>query len=179
MTVACIRIGAVRLCLALMLGLLVVSGYVVAPVLFANAGSSTLAGALAGDVFHVANRGIIFLAVAVMVFWFRMRKSGLEIGRLRWILLLLVTALIAGNEFAIAPIIAELKSHIASFDALAADDPQRQLFGVWHGVSAIIHLLASICAAVLVALGATRPVQYEELEKPTEPEQAAQATEQA
>ncbi len=163
MTVGCIRIGSIRLCLALMLGLLVVSGYVVAPVLFANAGSTMLAGALAGDVFHVANRGVIFLAAAVVVFWLRMRKSGVEIGRLRWALLLLVAALIAGNEFGIAPIIVQLKAEIGSFDALAADDPQRQLFGLWHGVSAVIHLLASICAALLVALGAARTTSVEQV----------------
>ncbi len=168
MSVACIRIGAVRLCLALVLGLLVVSGYVVAPVLFANAGSTTLAGALAGDVFHVANRGVIFLVAAVMVFWLRMSKSGCEIGRLRWIFAVLVGALIAGNEFGIAPIIADLKAQIGSFDALAADDPQRQLFGLWHGVSAIIHLLASLCAVGLVGLGAVRSDATQRAEKPTE-----------
>jgi len=156
MTVSCIRIGSIRLCLALMLGLLVVSGYVVAPVLFAHAGSTSLAGALAGDVFHIANRGVLVLAVAVAVFWLRMRKSGADIGRLRWLLVVLVAALMAGNEFGIAPMIVELKAQMGSFDALAADDPQRQLFGLWHGVSAVMHLLASVCAAVLVALGALR-----------------------
>jgi len=159
MTVDCIRIGSIRLCLALMLGLLVVSGYVVAPVLFAHAGSTTLAGALAGDVFHAANRGVLLLTVAVVVFWLRMRKSGADIGSLRWLLLLSVAALVAGNEFAVAPMIVEIKAQIGSFDALAADDPQRQLFGLWHGVSAIMHLLASLCAATLVALGALRPEQ--------------------
>jgi len=90
LSVDCIRIGAVRLCLGLMLGLLVVPGYVVAPVLFANAGSASLAGTLAGDVFHMANTSILFLVATVVVFWFRMQQKGAEIGRTRWLSLIVV-----------------------------------------------------------------------------------------
>ena len=157
MTVDCIRIGSVRLCLALMLGLLVVPAYVVVPVLFDKAGSVTLAGALAGDVFHLANMGILLLIIAVLVFWFRMVKGGADIGRVRWGLLLVISLLVASNEYGIAPLIAEIKAQAGSLDVLAEDDPQRKLFGLWHGVSAVLHLLASLCAAFLVALGAVRP----------------------
>ncbi len=153
MRVDCIRIGAVRLCLALMLGLLVVPGYVVAPVLFAKAGSISLAGSLAGDIFHMANMGLIFLTAAVMVFWLRMQKSGALIGRLRWSLLLLLAALIVGNEYGVSPLLADLKAQIGPMDQVADDDPQRKLFGIWHGVSAVIHLFSAISAAALVALG--------------------------
>jgi len=161
MTVACIRIGAVRLCLALILGLLVVSAYVVAPVLF-NHLDSGLAGTLAGDIFHLANMGVILLVAAVAVFWFRMVKSGSDIGRVRWGLLLVIGLLVVANEYGIAPVIADIKAQIGSFDAVADDDPQRKLFGLWHGVSAVVHLLASLCAAALVASGAVRPGQCAE-----------------
>ena len=157
MTVDCIRIGSVRMCLALMLGLLIVPAYVVVPVLFDKAGSVTLAGALAGDIFHLANMGIILLIAAVLVFWFRMVKSGADIGRVRWGLLLVIGLLVAGNEYGIAPMIADIKAQAGSFDVLAEDDPQRKLFGLWHGVSAVVHLLASLCAVGLVAMGAMRP----------------------
>jgi len=157
MSVECIRIGSVRLCLALMLGLLVVPGYVVAPVLFAKAGSVSLAGSLAGNIFHLANMGLIFLAAAVTVFWLRMRKSDMYAGRLRWSLLLLVTLLIAANEYGISPVITALKTQIGSMDQLANDDPQRKLFGIWHGVSALINLFAAVGAVGLVSLGAMPP----------------------
>ena len=68
MKLECIRIGATRICLALMLGLLLVMGYVVTPVLFASAGSVEIAGLLAGKLFHVANSGLLLLAVAVALF---------------------------------------------------------------------------------------------------------------
>jgi len=158
MSAACIRMGSLRLCLALMFGLLVVSGYVVAPVLFAEAGSRMLAGHLAGSVFHLANRGFLFLAAAVIVFWLRMGRDGALAGRLRWALLLVAAALIAGNAFAVAPVIADLKAQMGVIDELAADDPQRHAFGLWHGVSAIVHLLATLATALLVALG---PIQRE------------------
>jgi len=144
-----------------MLGLLVVSGYVVVPVLFAKAGSHALAGSLAGSVFHVANMGIVFLAAAVMVFWLRMRKSGMLIGRLRWSLLLIVAVLVVVNEYGVTPVIADLKAQMGPIDLVADDDPLRKLFGIWHGVSALIHMVAAIAAAFLVALGAARPGKQE------------------
>jgi len=159
--VECIRIGSVRLCLALMLGLLVVSGYVVVPVLFAKAGSHALAGSLAGHILHLANLGLIFLAAAVMVFWLRMSKSGMVIGKLRWSLLLLVAILATGNEYGVTPVIADLKVQMGPIDLLPDDDPQRKLFGLWHGVSALVHMFAAIASALLVALGATRPCSPE------------------
>ena len=155
----CIRIGAVRLCLALILGLLVVSGYVVVPVLFAKAGSTTLAGSLAGDVFHMANTSILILVATVAVFWLRMKKSGAEIGKLRWLPLIVVLLMVVGNEFGVSPIIADLKAQAGPIDALAKSDPQRVMFGLWHGVSAVFHLIASLAAALLVAAGVMRAPQ--------------------
>lgn len=158
-SVDCIRIGAVRLCLGLILGLLVVPGYVVAPVLFAKAGSASLAGALAGDVFHMANMSILFLVAAVLVFWFRMHKNGSVIGQVRWLSLIVVVLMVVGNEFGVSPVIADLKAQAGPIDQLAKDDPQRVLFGLWHGFSAVFHLIASLAAALLLASGAVRPSQ--------------------
>ena len=152
-----IRIGSVRLCLALMLGLLVVPGFVVAPLLFEKAGSVSMAGMLAGEIFHIANLALMLLSAAVIVFWLRMRNAGMEIGRLRWGILALLVALIVSNEYSISPILADLKQQIAAMDVVADDDPLRQKFGMWHGVSAMIHLLATLAAAAMVALGPTKP----------------------
>jgi len=147
-SLACLRAGSVRLSLALVLALLVVPGYVVVPVLFASLDSHALAGHLAGNIFHISNRGILLLLLAVAVFWW---KRG--VGRWRWIILAVVACLVGLNEFLLSPVLETLKSAIGSIDALSADDPKRIEFGIWHGVSVVLHLLASLAAAVLVALG--------------------------
>jgi len=147
---ACVRGGAVRILLALMFGLLVVSGYVVAPILFAKMGSSHEAGRLAGEIFHVVNSGVVFIAIAVAAFWFRMKS----ISKFNWGLLLVLASLAAINEYGISPMITELKLAAGPIDQLADDDPLRKAFGMWHGVSAVIHLLASIAAAILLLMGA-------------------------
>jgi len=147
---ACVRGAAVKLLLALMLGLLVVSGYVVAPILFAKVGSSHEAGRLAGEIFHIVNNGVVIIAVAVAAFWMRMES----ISRRQWGVLLVVAALAAINEYGISPMIAELKLAAGPIDQLAADDPLKAQFGMWHGISAVIHLLASIIAALLLLMGA-------------------------
>jgi len=133
----------------MMLGLLVVSGYVVTPILFAKADSSMQAGMLAGHIFHMVNMGVLFLAAAVATFWMRSHTA----GRLNWVLLLLIVLLISINEFGISPLIQALKDSAGAIDALAKDDPQRVQFGIYHGISAVCHLLASLMAALLVALG--------------------------
>lgn len=149
MRVECVRGAAIRLCLALILGLLVVSGYVVTPILFAKAGSSTEAGRLAGEIFHVVNLGVLMMAVAVGSFW--MRAKG--VARSNWVLLVSLLILVAVSEYAVSPLLADLKAAAGPIDALSPDDPKRVEFGMWHGVSATIHLLATILAAGLVMLG--------------------------
>ncbi|HKI60644.1 MAG TPA: DUF4149 domain-containing protein [Mariprofundaceae bacterium] len=146
---ACVQGSAVRILLALILGLLVVSGYVVAPILFAKAGSSHEAGRLAGEIFHVVNNGVVIIAVAVAAFWLRMKS----ISRRSWGMLLVVASLAAINEYGVSPIIAELKLAAGPIDQLAADDPLKAQFGMWHGVSAVIHLLSSIMAVILLLTG--------------------------
>jgi hypothetical protein len=153
MRVDCIRVGAVRFCLALMLGLLLVSGYVVTPILFDKAGSSEIAGMLAGQLFHTANSGLLILAVAVAFFWFRMASAGISIGKLRWLLLLAVALMVVVNEFALTPILADLKQQIGVISSAPEDNPQRQLFNMWHGAASLLHLLTTLCAGLLVALG--------------------------
>lgn len=149
LSASCVRAAAIRFSLALMMGLLAVSGYIVAPVLFAHAGSAELAGMLAGNVFHLANTGVLILGVAVASFWLR----GGSAGKLNWSLMLILLAAVAANEFALAPVMQEIKQAAGPMDALAKDDPQRMAFGMWHGISALLHMLASLAAIVLVMLG--------------------------
>jgi len=148
----CIQSAAIRVMLALMLGLLVVSGYVVAPILFAKAGSAAEAGRLAGAIFHVVNDGVVFLSIAVAAFWLRMKFT----SKMSWGLLLILGSLAAINEFGVAPVIADLKLAAGPIDQLADDDPFKTKFGLWHGLSAVIHLLATLASLALLLTGAHR-----------------------
>ncbi|OIO67672.1 MAG: DUF4149 domain-containing protein [Zetaproteobacteria bacterium CG12_big_fil_rev_8_21_14_0_65_55_1124] len=145
---SCLRAGSIRLALALVLALLVVPGYVVAPVLFANLDTSAQAGHLAGLIFHIANRAILLLLIAVALFW-----RGREAGRWRWILLTALLLLCGTQEFVLAPHMQAMKDAMGPIDALPKDSPQRAAFGMWHGISALLHLAASLFAAGLTALG--------------------------
>ncbi|MDX8391316.1 MAG: DUF4149 domain-containing protein [Mariprofundaceae bacterium] len=148
LSVACLRAGAVRLSLALVLALLIVPAYVVAPVLFSLLDSHAQAGHLAGAVFHIGNRSILVLLLAIAAFWWQRQA-----GRLRWILLLGLACVVGINEFSLSPLMEGLKSSMGSIDALPMNDPQRAEFGMWHGISAVLHLFAALMAALLVALG--------------------------
>ncbi|RMG91075.1 MAG: DUF4149 domain-containing protein [Zetaproteobacteria bacterium] len=145
---ACIQVGAARLALALVFGLLVVSGYVVAPQLFAHAGNRHLAGDLAGHVFHLANIGALMLLASVAGFWWRM---GLKSRRSAWLVLLLLFMCLAINEFAVAPVIAGLKAQRALVAPATGEAALPHSFAMWHGLSSVIHLLATLLAAWLVA----------------------------
>jgi len=148
--------GMLRIALALMFGLLVVGGYVVAPILFAKAPSREMAGMLAGSIFHIANSAILILGVAVAAFWWRESRRGGLIGGWRIGLLAAVLLLIGVNEFAVSTQIVAIKAQAGPIDALAADDPLRRAFGIWHGISAAIHLCAALCMTLLVGAGAPR-----------------------
>lgn len=146
---SCLRAGALRLALAMMLGLLLVPGYLVAPVLFHYAESQAQAGMLAGEIFHLANRGILLFGIAVAAFWFRSEEGQ---GGLRWSLLALLLLLVGINEFALAPVMAGIKEAMGPIDAVPKDDPERMRFGMWHGISALLHMISTISALLLVAL---------------------------
>jgi hypothetical protein len=145
--VHCLRAGTIRICLALMLGLLVVPGYVVVPILFAHAGSHALAGTLAGHIFHAANLGILALALGVAALWLWAGHG----CRLLWGLLLAIVFLVALNEFWIAGVIGDLKAAMGSVQATPADDPLRKRFGMWHGISSVLHLVSSLLTLGLLA----------------------------
>ncbi|MDQ6974466.1 MAG: DUF4149 domain-containing protein [Mariprofundaceae bacterium] len=145
---ACVRMGGIRLSLAMILGLLIVPGFVVAPVLFAKLDTHT-AGMVAGSIFHVANVSILLLSAAVVAFWLRLPS----LGWLNWTLLMVIVLLVCANEFAISPVMQSMKDAVGDISALAKDDPQKIQFGILHGISEVVHLLASMMAVVLVALG--------------------------
>jgi len=131
-----------------MLGLLVVPGFLAAPVLFAHLPTRAQAGEIAGVLFHIANRGELLLALAVALFW-----RGRQAGKGRWWPLLTLALLVAANEFALAPMMADIKTRMGPIDAVPAGSALRQRFGMLHGASEALHLVATLCAAWLVARG--------------------------
>ncbi len=148
LSAACLRAGAGRLALALILALLVVPGFLAAPVLFAHLPTRAQAGEIAGVLFHMSNRGVLMLALATALFW-----RGRAPGRGRWIPLAALVALVGANEFLLAPMMAGIKHQMGPIDAVSATSPLRQRFGMLHGASEALHLAASLCAAWLVAAG--------------------------
>ncbi|MDX8401165.1 MAG: DUF4149 domain-containing protein [Mariprofundaceae bacterium] len=150
-----LRAAGARICLALIAGLLVVTGYLAAPVLFRLAESRVEAGMLAGQMFHLSNMGVLLLSAAVAAFWMRMRR-GAVIGRWRWGLLAGLVLMVSVNAFILAPMMADIKQQLGPVELAAPNDPLRARFGMLHGVGSALHLVASIAALGLVALGAPR-----------------------
>lgn len=144
---ACLRAGSERLCLALILGLLLVPAYVVTPLLFGMLSERALAGEIAGRLFHISYTAVLLLAVAVAAFW-----RGRRAGRLAWLLLAALLLLVAANAFGVAAILADIKAAAGPVTALAEDHPARLRFAMWHGISAGLHLLSSLLAVLLVAM---------------------------
>jgi hypothetical protein len=132
----------------MVLGLLLVPGYIVAPVLFAKAINHHEAGMLAGHIFHLANMGVLFLATAVVAFWSRM-----SVGRINWFLVVSLMVLVGLNVFGLTPIMQGLKDSVDNISALPSDNVIHKKFAMYHGMSAVCHLLATVLAALLVAMG--------------------------
>jgi len=136
--------AGLKLSLALMLGLLVVPAYVVAPMLFAEL-ESAAAGLIAGRVFHVSNLALLILGVASALFCYR-----IEAARSSWYLLFAVFVLVAINAFGVSAMIAMIKTEAGTISSLADDDPLRLFFSFWHGLGSILHLITTILMIMLV-----------------------------
>lgn len=147
-SVSCMRAGASRLVLALMFGLLFIPGVVVAPILFELADSRHLAGHLAGGIFHAGNLSLLVLVLVQAGLWWQtgVKKYG-------WLMLGIVAALVAVNEFFISAILSDLKMAMGPIDLVPEDNPLRQRFGLWHGISAMLHFVAMLMLAAMVTIG--------------------------
>jgi hypothetical protein len=103
----------------------------VAPTLFYMQGDRHLAGLLAGRLFAIET--YLGLGVAVLAL--------LLPGRTKFVWGYLAVALLAINEWAVRPVLAAAHAH----GAVAG-----LTFGAWHGVSALLYMLA--CLAVLLLI---------------------------
>ena len=139
-----IHYSGLRLSLALMLGLLVVPAYVVAPVLFAEL-ESAQAGLIAGKIFHVSNLAILILAVAAGLFSYR-----IKVKKMTWYILGMITLMVAINAFGVSAMMAMIKTEAGDITALTKEDPLRWAFAFWHGIGSVIQLVSSLLLVVLV-----------------------------
>ena len=139
-----IHFSGLRLSLALMLGLLVVPAYVVAPMLFSVL-ESAQAGSIAGKIFYTSNLAILILAVAAALFCRR-----IQVKKSTWYLLGLVMLMVAINAFGVTSMMAMIKAEAGDISMLADDDPLRWAFAFWHGMGSILQLITTMLVVVLV-----------------------------
>ncbi|XXQ67624.1 DUF4149 domain-containing protein [Neisseriaceae bacterium B1] len=126
------------------LGMHIGFGYIAAPVLFKNL-ERLQAGNMAGTLFHWANWvGLVAWALAfVLCRQDRARSRYRPVNTHRGVLFLWL--LLAINEFLMTPVIEALKTNQKNWlhDLIGGS------FGMWHGMSSVIHLLAAITGLVL------------------------------
>lgn len=124
--------------LALWLGMQLVIGYGVAPLLFARLGDPALAGALAGELFRM----VMLTGLPVLLWaWWVMR----DVPRWKRHLLLATSVAVATQAVALQPGMAYLKSLGPDF---------REGFLIAHGASQLLY--AGISLMVLLVLFAPR-----------------------
>lgn len=136
--------SGLKISLALMLGLLVVPAYVVAPILFKEL-ESVAAGLVAGKIFHIANYAVLILGIAAILFCYR-----IQVSKGTWYLLGLVLFMVAINAFGVSSMMAMIKQEAGDISSLADDNPLRWAFAFWHGMGSILQLLSSMLLVFLV-----------------------------
>lgn len=131
---------------ALWLGMQIGFGYIAAPILFARLEKIT-AGNIAGSLFHAVN----WLGLAAwLLIWFIWRADNrrrYRPGRSHWWAGVLL-GLTAFNEFLMTPVIEALKTGGTHWlhNLLGGG------FGIWHGMSSMVYLAASLLGFVLCIL---------------------------
>ena len=126
-----LRVGE-QLLQTLWIGALWTVGYLVAPVLFAELDSSAEAGRLAGSLWlSLVCGGLLLLALNLS-----------EADRVRGILIVAMLLLICANEWGIRPVLEA---------ARLPDGTTGPRFGMLHGISATMYLVASLTGLFLVA----------------------------
>jgi Domain of unknown function (DUF4149) len=106
-------------------------GLWVTPILFAVESDHHLAGVLAGRIFSIET----YVGIAVGVF------AVLLPGRTKFVWGYIAAVLLAVNEWALRPVMVVARAHGSAVGLT---------FGAWHGVSAVIYLLACLALLVLV-----------------------------
>jgi hypothetical protein len=127
---------------ALWAGSLWAIGYLVAPTLFATLADRTLAGTIAGSMFHAEALLSVGCGAAMLVL-LQVSTTDWEARRRKSALLIVVAMLLlVAAHFGMQPMMAELRG--------VAGEAARSRFGMLHGVSMGMYLVQSLLAAWLV-----------------------------
>ena len=143
------------LALTLWIGGMLVVGYLVAPVLFAELSDRLLAGNLAGRMFTWM--AYVGLGCAAYILLFLVARNGWSVFKLSAFWLgLSVAAAVAAGHFGIQPIMQHLKD--AALPAEVMQSVLRDRFATWHGISSVLYLIQSVLGVALLikGLGRTR-----------------------
>jgi hypothetical protein len=129
-----------RILLTAWVGSLWVTGFMVAPVLFASLDDRALAGTIAGRLFGLTAWLGLGCGLALLVIGYLRRHRP---GWRTWTMIAML-ALVAAGQFVLTPMIAELRT------AGLADTPR---FGQLHGIASLLFLLTALLGLGLVAAG--------------------------
>lgn len=138
--------GSERLLLTVWIGVVWGVGYVAVPVLFATLEERTLAGVLAGRMFHLVS--YLGLAAGSLLATMRLLRLGTwRDWRLAVIAAMLLSVLL--GEFVLQPQMAALKA-----DGPVLEGTERAAsFARLHGAASLLYLFTSLGGAVLVGAG--------------------------
>lgn len=126
-----------------------VTGFMVAPVLFAKLGDRALAGLVAGRLFELMS--FVGFACAGYLLLFRLvRDRGRVFAQgVFWTTLVMLLLVVAG-EFGVQPIMESLKEQALPREVM--ESVFRDRFATWHGVASILYIIESVLGVVLVTL---------------------------
>ena len=122
-------------------------GYVVVPALFRLLPDRMLAGRIAGELFTLL--ALIGIVCALYLLFFQLQRFGLAaLQRTAFRITAAMLLLVLIGQFALQPILADLKAQAAPLDVMAS--PLAAQFKTWHAVSSIVFLVQSLLGIRLV-----------------------------
>ena len=132
--------AAERILLTLWVGALWVTGFMVAPLLFAELDNRALAGSVAGSLFTLTSYLGLLCGVLLLVI------NGLTVRAANWraVVIVIMLLLVVIGQFVITPMVADLRVQGLTHSAR---------FGQLHGIASVLFLITSVLGLVLVAAG--------------------------
>ena len=130
-------------------------GYLVAPTLFAVLESRTVAGTVAGRLFHT--QAWLSLVCGVLLVWLATaliaRTGDAQIARsyrgLRWLAVAMMVCVLIGT-FGLQPFMADLRAQAEAAGVEIGQSAFAARFGMLHGISSGIYLLQSLLGVALI-----------------------------
>ncbi|AVF41597.1 DUF4149 domain-containing protein [Pandoraea apista] len=130
-------------------------GYIVAPTLFAVLESRTVAGTVAGRLFHT--QAWLSLVCGVLLVWLATaliaRTSDARAARcyrgLRWLAVAMMVCVLI-SWFGLQPFMADLRAQAEASGVEIGQSPFAARFGMLHGLSSGIYLLQSLLGIALI-----------------------------